>query len=92
MFKAGEGVVKIGVTVFRVLAWVSLVIQGILGIVLLVTGGEAVAVGGVDIPARVVGVLNVVAAGIYFFMLTLMASVLKLLLDIRAHQSGGASH
>ena len=92
MFKTGEAMVKVGVTVFKVLAWVSLLIQGVLGIVLLVTGGDPVAVGGVEIPARVVGVLNCVAAGIYFFMLTLMASVLKLLLDIHSQQTSSPSH
>ena len=72
-----------GVKIFKVLAWVSLVIQAILGIVLLVSGGQPVPVGGVDIPARVVGVLNCVAAVIYFFMLSLVANVLRLLLDLR---------
>ena len=81
--KSEYGMVQIGVKVFRVLAWVSLVIQGILGIVLLVTGGDAVPVGAVEIPARVVGVLNCVAAGIYFFMMQLVSNVLKLLLDLR---------
>ena len=76
---------RVGVTVFKVLAWVSLVIQAILGIVLLITGGAPVTVGGVDVPARVVGVLNCVAAGIYFFMLTLVANVIQLLLDLRGH-------
>ena len=75
--------VRIGVSVFKVLAWLSLLIQGALGIVLLVTGGAPVPIGGVDVPARLVGVLNGVAAGIYFFMLLLLANVLKLLLEVR---------
>ena len=85
--KGEYGIVQIGVKVFKVLAWVSLIIQGILGIVLLVTGGDAVPVGGVDIPARVVGVLNCVAAGIYFFLMQLVSNVLKLLLDLRGRSS-----
>ena len=81
---------QVSTVVFKVLAWVSLIIQGILGLVLLVTGGAAVPVGGVEIPARVVGVLNCVAAGIYFFMLTLMSNVLQLLLDLRGRTAGGS--
>ena len=81
--------VRWGVKVFKVLAWVSLVVQAILGIVLLVTGGSPVPVGGVEVPARVVGVLNGVAAVIYFFMLSLMANVLQLLLDLRQRSGGG---
>ena len=84
--KQGEGIVRTGVKVFQVLAWVSLVVQGLLGLVLLVTGGDAVPVGGVDIPARVVGVLNCVAAGIYFFMMNLVAGVLQLLLELRGQR------
>jgi hypothetical protein len=84
--KPGDGIVRVGVKVFQVLAWVSLVVQGLLGLVLLVTGGEPVPVGGVDIPARVVGVLNLVAAGIYFFMMHLVASVLQVLLEIRGQR------
>lgn len=76
-------IIRIGVVVFKVLAWVSLLIQGTLGIVLLVTGGADVPVGAVDVPARLVGILNIVAAGIYFFMLMLISSVLKLLLELR---------
>ena len=76
-------IVRIGVIVFKVLAWLSLLIQGALGIVLLVTGGPPVPIGGVDVPARLVGVLNCVAAGIYFFLLLLIANVLKLLLEVR---------
>ena len=74
---------QVGVTVFKVLAWLSLVIQAILGMVLLATGGAPVSVGGFDVPARIVGLLNCVAAGIYFFMLSLVAQVLRLVLELR---------
>ncbi len=76
-----------GVVVFKVLAWVSLLIQGALGVYLLVTGGPPVPVGGVDVPARVIGILNLVAAGIYFFILLLVSAVLKLLLDLRGRST-----
>ncbi len=79
-----------GVVVFKVLAWVSLLIQGALGIYLLITGGPDVPVGGVDVPARIIGILNLVAAGIYFFILLLVSAVLKLLLDLRSRTATGA--
>ena len=89
--KQAYQLVQVGVTVFKVLAWLSLVIQAILGIILLVTGGAPVSVGGVDVPARIVGLLNCVAAGIYFFMLSLIAQLLRLLLDIHEHMSRGSA-
>ncbi len=89
--KQGYGIVRAGVVVFRVLAWVSLVVQVVVGLILLVEGGEPVSVGGVEVPARVVGALNCVAGGIYCFMLLLMASVLRLLLEVRERPSGGSS-
>ena len=82
--------VQTGVVVFKVLAWVSLVIQGALGLFLLIAGGDPVLVGGIDVPARVVGFLNTVAAGIYFFLLLLVSSVLRLLLDLRGRGSAPA--
>lgn len=73
----------VGVVVFKVLAWLSLILQVVVGFVLLISGGPAVAIGGVDVPARVVGILNCVAGVIYLFMLLLVANVIRLLLDIR---------
>lgn len=81
----------LGVKVFQVLAWVSLVIQALLGLVLLVTGGAPVPVGGVDVPARLIGVLNCVASVIYFFMLNLIADGIQLLLELRAKVVGGST-
>ena len=78
------GVLRLGVTVFKVLAWIALGVQGLMGLVLLVTGGEPVLLGGLDVPARVVGLLNVVAAVVYFFMFLLMSAVIRLLLDLHA--------
>ena len=68
--------------VFRVLAWVSLVLQVVVGLVVLVTGGEPVAVAGVDVPARVIGILNCVAGVIYFFLMLFLAHVVRVLLEI----------
>ena len=66
-----DGFLRVSITVFKVLAYLSLGLQVVVGAILLIGGGEAVPIGGVDIPARVVGLLNFVAGGIYFFMLFL---------------------
>ena len=94
MAQSGERLLGASVVVFKVLAWVSLVLQVVVGLILMVTGGPAVPIGGVDVPARVVGILNCIAGAIYFFMLSLAAHVIRLLLDIRGRVeklSGGAS-
>ena len=75
---------RVSATVFKVLAWVTLVFQVITGLILVIVGGDPVVIGGIELPARVVGVLNFVAAGLYFFSLWLMSSIIRLLLDIRA--------
>lgn len=74
---------RVSVKVFKVLAWVSLVAQVVTGLILVVGGGEPVLIGGIDVPARVVGILNFVAAGMYFFTMWLVSNVLQLWLDIR---------
>jgi|GEM_PF-1435500 len=81
---------RVSATAFKVLAWVALAVQVITGLILIIGGGQPVTIGGVDVPARLVGVLNLVAAGMYFFSLWLMSSLILLLLDIREHL-GGAS-
>ena len=81
----------VSVTIFKVLAWLSLVIQVGLGVSLLVMGGPAVSVGGLDVPARVVGVLNCLAGAIYFFVLSLISAIITLLLEVR-EQVGRAGH
>ena len=79
---------RVSVTVFKVLAWVTVAVQVVTGLILIVTGGEPVLIAGVEIPARLVGVLNFVAAGMYFFSLWLMSNLLRLLLDIRDRLPG----
>ena len=79
---------QVSATVFKVLAWVALGFQVITGLILVIVGGEPVFIGGVELPARLVGVLNFVAAGMYFFSLWLMSCVIQLLLDIRQRLPG----
>ena len=76
---------RASVKIFRVLAWVALGIPVVTGVILIVVGGEPVLWGGIDLPARVVGLLNVVAGGLYFFSMWLVSDLLQLLLDIREH-------
>jgi len=85
--KEGPQILQWGVKVFKVLAWVILAIQTILGLILLVIGGTPIPVGGVDVPARLVGVLNCFGAVIYFFMMYLVASVLRVLLDLHGRHA-----
>jgi len=80
--KQGSGFLGASVVIFKVLAWLSLIIQVGVGLVVLVVGGQPVPIGGVDVPARLVGILNCVAGLVYFFMLLLVSKVIRLLLDI----------
>ena len=79
---------RVSAVAFKVLAWVSLVLQIVTGVILLVVGGEPVLIGGISVPARVVGVLNFVVAGMYFFFLWFMANLIRLWLDIRERLGG----
>ena len=74
---------RVSVVVFTVLAWVVAGLQVITGLILVIGGGEPVFIGGLAIPARVVGILNFVAAALYFFFLWLLRALILLLLEIR---------
>ena len=87
--KSSAQFLGVGRKVFKVLAWVSLVLQVAAGIFVLVVGGEPVVIGGVDVPARLVGVLNCIGGVIYFFVLLLISHTLQVLLEI--HQRHAAS-
>ena len=80
--------VGFGATIFTFLAWIAAILQVVIGMILLIGGGPDVPVGGVDIPARLVGVLNFVAAAIYWFMFTFISQMTRLLLEIHASKSG----
>jgi hypothetical protein len=79
----------IGAKVFTVLAWVSLGVQLIVGLIVLVMGGPPVPIGGADIPARLIGILNVIAAAIYWFLFMFIASVTRLLVDLHRQSVKG---
>ena len=80
---------QVSTVVFKVLAWVALVVQVITGLVLVIKGGEPVLIGGTELPVRLVGLLNFVTAALYFFSFWLMSGVIRLLLDIRRQLPGG---
>ncbi|MBI1992597.1 MAG: hypothetical protein HYY59_01045 [Candidatus Omnitrophica bacterium] len=82
--KDGTAFLGRSATVFAVLAWVSLVIQVFVGLAVLIMGGPPVPIGGAEIPARLIGVLNFVAAAIYWFLFTFLSKTTRLLLDIHA--------
>ena len=71
-------------TVFTVLAWASLVIQALVGLTVLVLGGPPVSIGGAEIPARLVGALNFVAAAIYWFLFMFISKLTRVLLEVHA--------
>ena len=85
--ETSSGFLRLGAIVFTVLAWLSLTAQVGVGLYLLVGGGGTVLNGGLDVPGRLVGVLNCISGLIYFFILLLISHVLRVLLDI--HQRLG---
>ena len=87
MAQSGDRFLRVGATIFKVLAWVTLVLQAVMGLVLVVGGGQAVPIGAIELPARVVGLLNLVAAVIYWFLFTFISKLTRLLLDVHAHVS-----
>ena len=81
--KHPRNMLQLGVKIFTVLAWVSLVVQVGVGLVVVVVGGDPVPIGGFDVPARLIGILNCLGGAVYFFTFTLIAQVVRLLLEIR---------
>jgi hypothetical protein len=82
--KDAKGFLSTGAAVFAVLAWVSLGLQLAVGLTVLVMGGPPVPVGGAEIPARVIGVLNFVAAAIYWFLFMFISKLTRVLLEVHA--------
>ena len=78
---------RVSTVILKTLAWVAVAFQVVTGLILIIQGGEPVPIGTFELPVRVVGLLNFVAAGLYFFSFWLMKSVLQFLLDIRERQA-----
>jgi len=73
-----------GAVVFAVLAWLSLAVQVGLGLFVLVMGGPPVPIGDLDIPARLIGILNIGGAVIYWFLFMFVSKLTRLLLAVHA--------
>ncbi len=69
----------ISATIFKVLAWVSLVVGIIAGIVIFIGGGTPEA-------PRTTGFIGILLGIVYFFIFFTASEVIKLLLDIRSKQ------
>lgn len=82
---------RVSAVIFKVLAFVALIVQVVTGLILVVRGGEPVLIGGAELPVRIVGVLNFVTAAMYFFSFWLMSSLIRLLLDIRGQLGRSSS-
>ena len=77
-------------TVFKVLAWVSLIVQALVGLTVLVLGGPPVPIAGAEIPARLVGVLNFVAAAVYWFLFMYISKLTQLLLELHGRATNAS--
>ena len=81
---------RVGKMVFKIFAWVSAVFLVVAGVIVLIVGGAPVPtpIPGVEIPARVLGLISLFQAVVYFFLFWLVASLIQLWLDIREHLGG----
>ncbi len=80
----GYRFLKVSGTVFKVLAWVALVLGIVAGIVIFVGGGTPEA-------PRLTGFVGIALGIIYFFIFFTAAEVIKVLLDIRGKVEKGPS-
>ena len=85
-----QGFLRASAKLLAIVAWVSLGIQLIVGVAVLVLGGPPVAIAGADVPARVVGLLNFVAAAVYWFLFTYLSRLTTLLLELHGKLTGDA--
>ena len=82
---------QVSTTVFQVLAWVTLALYAISGIALSITGGPAIPLLGVDVPARLFGAVYVLAGGANCYFLLLVRHLIQIVLDIRRQLPAGSS-
>lgn len=78
---------KIARIIFKVLGWLVLVLGMATGVIILITGGGAAAITpqGIEIPAtpKVAGLVFMVMAAIYFFILYTVSEIINILLDLK---------
>ena len=82
--RSGTRFLRISATVFGILAWVIAGAQLVVGVTVLVMGGPPALIMNVDVPARVVGLLTIVSAGLYWFFLTFLNRLTRAVLDMPA--------
>lgn len=82
---------RISTGVFKVLAWVTLVLYTISGLALIITGGPPVPLLGIEVSARLFGAVYLLAGGANFYFLWLIRSLIQLWLDIRSRLPAGTS-
>jgi len=75
---------KIGVTIFKVLAWVSVAVGVISAVVIFIGGGTSEA-------PRATGFVGLLLGVVYFFIFTVASEVIALLLDISNRIGKGPS-
>ncbi|MBU4312171.1 MAG: hypothetical protein KJ706_05600 [Candidatus Omnitrophica bacterium] len=75
---------KIGTTIFKVLAWVSVAVGVISALVIFMGGGTAEA-------PRATGFVGLLLGVVYFFIFTVASEVIALLLDLNSRIGKGPS-
>ncbi len=75
---------KIGVTIFKVMAWVSVAVGVISALVIFIGGGTVAA-------PRSTGFVGLLLGLVYFFIFTVASEVIALLLDIHGKLDKGPS-
>lgn len=79
---------KVSRTIFKILAWVILVLGVVVGVIVLIAGGGAIPAavpGGVPAPApRAAGLVFMIMGAFYFFILYTISEIIGILLDIKA--------
>ena len=82
--KQPEGFLGKSATAFVILAWLSCAIQVVVGLGMLVVGGEPVVIGGADVPARVASLIVFVGAALNWFLFMFISKLTRLFLAIHA--------
>ena len=78
---------KVSRTIFKVLAWVILVLGTLVGLVVLIVGGGVIptAPGGAAVPTpRAAGLVFIFMGALYFLLLYTVSEVIGILLDIKS--------
>ena len=89
--KSAEAFLGKSATVFAVLAWLSFAVQVVVGLLMLVFGGEPVAMGGADVPARIASLIVFVGAALNWFLFMFLSKLTRLFVAIHAQTARSAA-